>query len=68
MTDIATSMAPESAMMGDVPHTALREVVFAHPTLTESLNDLFMTLVRARGVPRDQRNCGSISVPAMWFT
>lgn len=32
------------AMMGQVPYTALKEGVFAHPTLTESLNNLFMTL------------------------
>lgn len=32
------------AMMGKLPYTALRNGVFAHPTLTESLNNLFMTL------------------------
>jgi len=32
------------AMMGDLPYTALRDGVFAHPTLAESLNNLFMTL------------------------
>ncbi len=30
------------AMMGDLPYTALRDGVFAHPTLAESLNNLFM--------------------------
>lgn len=34
----------EIAMMGRVPYTALREAIFAHPTLAESLNNLFMTL------------------------
>jgi len=29
------------AMMGGVPYTILRETVFAHPTLSESLNTLF---------------------------
>jgi pyruvate/2-oxoglutarate dehydrogenase complex dihydrolipoamide dehydrogenase (E3) component len=29
------------AMMGKVPYTVLREAVFAHPTLAESLNNLF---------------------------
>lgn len=32
------------AMMGKLPYTALREGIFAHPTLAESLNNLFMTL------------------------
>ena len=34
----------EVAMMGKVPHTVLRDAVFAHPTLAESLNNLFSTL------------------------
>ncbi|HZT62764.1 MAG TPA: mercuric reductase [Burkholderiales bacterium] len=32
------------AMMGNIPYTAIKEAVFAHPTLAESLNNLFMTL------------------------
>jgi pyruvate/2-oxoglutarate dehydrogenase complex dihydrolipoamide dehydrogenase (E3) component len=32
------------AMMGRVPYTTLRDAVFAHPTLMESLNNLFMGL------------------------
>ena len=32
------------AMMGKLPHTALRDGVFAHPTLAESLNTLFATV------------------------
>jgi pyruvate/2-oxoglutarate dehydrogenase complex dihydrolipoamide dehydrogenase (E3) component len=32
----------EVAMMGKLPYTALREAVFAHPTLAESLNNLFI--------------------------
>jgi pyruvate/2-oxoglutarate dehydrogenase complex dihydrolipoamide dehydrogenase (E3) component len=32
------------AMMGNLPYTALRDGVFAHPTLSESLNNLFAGL------------------------
>ena len=32
------------AMMGGVPYTALRDGIFAHPTLAESLNNLFAGL------------------------
>ncbi len=32
------------AMMGDLPYTALRDGTFSHPTLAESLNNLFMAL------------------------
>jgi pyruvate/2-oxoglutarate dehydrogenase complex dihydrolipoamide dehydrogenase (E3) component len=32
------------AMMGGLPYTALRDGVFAHPTLAESLNNLFASL------------------------
>jgi pyruvate/2-oxoglutarate dehydrogenase complex dihydrolipoamide dehydrogenase (E3) component len=32
------------AMMGGLPYTALRDGVFAHPTLAESLNNLFAAL------------------------
>ncbi|HYU69917.1 MAG TPA: mercuric reductase [Burkholderiales bacterium] len=32
------------AMMGNIPYTAIKEAIFAHPTLAESLNNLFMTL------------------------
>jgi pyruvate/2-oxoglutarate dehydrogenase complex dihydrolipoamide dehydrogenase (E3) component len=32
------------AMMGEVPYTVLRGGVFAHPTLAESLNNLFMSM------------------------
>jgi pyruvate/2-oxoglutarate dehydrogenase complex dihydrolipoamide dehydrogenase (E3) component len=34
------------AMMGGLPYTALRDGIFAHPTLAESLNSLFTTLAR----------------------
>src|SRR5205085_11959975 len=34
----------EVAMMGKVPYTVLRDAVFSHPTLAESLNNLFSTL------------------------
>jgi pyruvate/2-oxoglutarate dehydrogenase complex dihydrolipoamide dehydrogenase (E3) component len=32
------------AMMGKLPYTVVKEAIFAHPTLAESLNNLFMTL------------------------
>jgi pyruvate/2-oxoglutarate dehydrogenase complex dihydrolipoamide dehydrogenase (E3) component len=32
------------AMMGEVPYTALRDAVFSHPTLAESLNNLFAAI------------------------
>ena len=34
----------QMAMMGKVPYTVLRDAVFAHPTLAESLNNLFSRL------------------------
>jgi pyruvate/2-oxoglutarate dehydrogenase complex dihydrolipoamide dehydrogenase (E3) component len=36
--------AVELAMMGRLPYTALRDAIFAHPTLAESLNNLFANL------------------------
>ncbi len=35
----------EVAMMGRLPYTALREGIFAHPTLAEGLNNLFTSWV-----------------------
>ena len=32
------------AMMGKLPYTAIRDGIFAHPTLAESLNNLFMVM------------------------
>jgi pyruvate/2-oxoglutarate dehydrogenase complex dihydrolipoamide dehydrogenase (E3) component len=32
------------AMMSGMPYTAIRDAIFAHPTLAESLNDLLMAL------------------------
>jgi pyruvate/2-oxoglutarate dehydrogenase complex dihydrolipoamide dehydrogenase (E3) component len=34
----------QMAMLGGLPYTALRDAVFAHPTLAESFNNLFGTL------------------------
>ena len=34
----------EIAMMGKLPYTALRDGTFAHPTLAESLNNLFLAM------------------------
>jgi pyruvate/2-oxoglutarate dehydrogenase complex dihydrolipoamide dehydrogenase (E3) component len=31
----------EIAMLGKLPYTTLQEAIFAHPTLAESLNNLF---------------------------
>ena len=39
------------AMMGRLPYTALRDGIFAHPTLAESLNNLFATVERRRATP-----------------
>jgi pyruvate/2-oxoglutarate dehydrogenase complex dihydrolipoamide dehydrogenase (E3) component len=36
--------ALQVAMMGHLPYTALRDGVFAHPTLAESLNNLFASM------------------------
>jgi pyruvate/2-oxoglutarate dehydrogenase complex dihydrolipoamide dehydrogenase (E3) component len=36
--------AVQLAMLGKLPYTALRDAVFAHPTLAESLNNLFAGL------------------------
>jgi len=35
----------ETAMLGKLPYTVLQDAVFAHPTIAESLNNLFATLV-----------------------
>lgn len=34
----------QMAMMGRVPYTRIRDAIFAHPTLAESLNNLFMAM------------------------
>jgi pyruvate/2-oxoglutarate dehydrogenase complex dihydrolipoamide dehydrogenase (E3) component len=34
----------ETAIMGKLPYTALRDATYAHPTLTESLNNLFTAM------------------------
>jgi len=34
----------EIAMLGKLPYTVLKDGIFAHPTLAESLNNLFMAL------------------------
>ena len=40
--------AIEIAMMGRLPYTSLRDGVFAHPTLMESLNNLFTGMDKAK--------------------
>jgi pyruvate/2-oxoglutarate dehydrogenase complex dihydrolipoamide dehydrogenase (E3) component len=37
------------AMLGNLPYTALRNAVFAHPTLAESLNTLFSSVEHRQG-------------------
>ena len=39
--------ALEIAMLGHLPYTTLRDAVFAHPTLAESLNNLFVAMDEA---------------------
>ncbi len=39
-----TMSAIEIAMMGKLPYTVLRDGIFAHPTLAESLNNLFTSM------------------------
>ena len=39
-----TMAALEIAMMGKLPYTALRDGIFAHPTLAEAFNSLFMAM------------------------
>jgi pyruvate/2-oxoglutarate dehydrogenase complex dihydrolipoamide dehydrogenase (E3) component len=34
----------EIAMMGQLPYTTLKDAIFAHPTMAESLNNLFMAM------------------------
>src|SRR6266567_2390705 len=34
----------QMAMMGRVPYTTLKEAIFAHPTMAETLNNLFMAM------------------------
>ena len=38
--------ALQIAMMGNLPYTAIRDGIFAHPTLVESLNNLFLVMDR----------------------
>jgi len=38
----------ETAMMGKLPYTALRDGIFAHPTLAESLNNLFTAMDKGK--------------------
>jgi pyruvate/2-oxoglutarate dehydrogenase complex dihydrolipoamide dehydrogenase (E3) component len=37
----------ETAIMGKLPYTTLRDATYAHPTLAESLNNLFMAMDRS---------------------
>jgi len=34
----------EMAMLGKLPYTVLQDAIFAHPTMAESLNNLFATI------------------------
>ena len=42
MAEIMAMM--QLAMMGNLPYTTLRNGIFAHPTLAESLNTLFSSI------------------------
>ena len=37
----------QTAMLGGLPHTALRDAIFTHPTMAEGLNALFANTVVA---------------------
>jgi pyruvate/2-oxoglutarate dehydrogenase complex dihydrolipoamide dehydrogenase (E3) component len=41
--------ALQVAMMGRLPYTALKEGIFAHPTLAEALNNMFLALDASTG-------------------
>ena len=45
------------AMMGKLPYTALKEAIFAHPTLAEGLNNVFWRwTAKAEVVPAPDRS------------
>jgi len=46
----------EIAMVGKVPYTTLRDAVFAHPTLAESLNNLFGMLELHTPMPHARKS------------
>jgi pyruvate/2-oxoglutarate dehydrogenase complex dihydrolipoamide dehydrogenase (E3) component len=41
----------EIAMMARLPYTALQDGIFAHPTLAEGLNTLFMSMEKSSATP-----------------
>jgi len=47
MKAIVDADTQQMAMLGKLPYTVLRDGVFAHPTLAESLNNLFMAMDEA---------------------
>jgi pyruvate/2-oxoglutarate dehydrogenase complex dihydrolipoamide dehydrogenase (E3) component len=49
----------EVAIMGRLPYAALRDGIFAHPTLAESLNNLFLTLNRSALAVGQQQSIGA---------
>lgn len=49
----------EVAIMGRLPYSALRDGIFAHPTLAESLNNLFATLNRSALALGQQQSIGA---------
>ena len=53
----------QTAMMGGLHYSALREAVYSHPTLAEALNNLFMKLDRSRGPASSVRASGRPSTP-----
>jgi pyruvate/2-oxoglutarate dehydrogenase complex dihydrolipoamide dehydrogenase (E3) component len=49
----------EVAMMGSLPYTALRDGIFAHPTLAESLNNLFSSPMQSVAATPGLRSAGA---------
>jgi hypothetical protein len=43
----------QTAMMGKLPYTALRDAVFTHPTMAEGLGPLFSGVPAPRFSPQD---------------
>jgi hypothetical protein len=51
----------EIAMLGKLPYTALRDAIFAHPTLAELLNTLFSSLEPAGATSGTRRSVAATS-------
>jgi pyruvate/2-oxoglutarate dehydrogenase complex dihydrolipoamide dehydrogenase (E3) component len=49
----------EVSMMGHLPYTSLRDGIFAHPTLAESLNNLFSAPMQSIAGTAELRSAGA---------